>query len=407
MFGNLTGTVLEKALADKILILSEHSLKVQLRNVGITELKGSIFETFSDLKVLDFQDNVITEIEDGIFSRNTALEKIDLMANYLRKVKFFQPGDFPALEEINLSRNLIEFIEPGSFDKMPQLETIELSQNCLRLLTPDLFKKNPSLRTFFAGSNELENIAYNIFNSKTELKILNISANNLSFVPELELTKVQHFVLSHNKITLLDLNYDTREKKKSADVVELVLTFNQISDCVELEERRTDIMHLDLSHNVLTDLHDFPSFLNLEVLILAFNNIGDLSLHDFEEKFPSLKVLNLRENPVECSDYRYIKNNLQSIILNVDSANVHRCQANKTLTNDDEYSDYEDLMAKEFRTIGRNLMKQLVYNYSLLLALLVILVVCLIILTINQVLAWKSTLNTKESLIDQMEFNEH
>lgn len=84
--------------------------------------------------------------------------------------------------------------------------------------------------------------------------------------------QIKNFDVSFNSIPMLDLNY-SHEKKKSAIVLELHLGNNQINECVELEERRTDIIHLDLTSNKITDLDDFPSFLNLEVLMLANNSI--------------------------------------------------------------------------------------------------------------------------------------
>lgn len=169
-----------------------------------------------------------------------------------------------------------------------------------------------------------------------------------------------------------------------------------------MEERRTDIIHLDLTNNSLMDLDDFPSFLNLEVLNLAANNITDLSLHNFDERFPSLKVFNIRENPISCSDFRYIKNSLQSIVLSTDTATVHRCH-NKSTSEELEYYD-EVVIAKELRTFTRSAMEQLMTNYYLLLILLFIVIGCTILITTGQALNMKTKIiHRKPNLLDQME----
>jgi Leucine-rich repeat (LRR) protein len=367
----LTRTLLESAIIDEISQQIKANARVHLRNMGITNITKNMLKKFSDIFSIDLKSNQITDIEDEAFSGNPKLEKIDLMENRLTKItKKLLKGDFEDLQEINFSYNTIESIESGSFDKLSQLELIDLSFNCLRHMHSDLFKKCSELQQVYLHDNQITKIAHDLFNSKTDLKLLHLSRNQLDFIPELEMKKIKHFDISFNEISILDLNYDSHERKKSASISELNLSFNNISECMELDERRTDISHLDLTHNIIENLDEFPSFLNLEVLILDNNSITDLSLHNFEDRFPSLKVLNIRANPLECDDYRYVRNNMQSVVFAADSALIHRCHPNATTSNIDEYDEYEDAIIMEIRAKNREVVRQLKLNRSLLIILL-------------------------------------
>lgn len=402
-FKNLTGVALESAVIDEISQQIKSNQRIQLRSFEIAKITRNMLKNFSGIYSIDLRSNEIAEIEDETFSENLKLEKIDLMENRMTKItRKLLAGDFSDLQEINLSYNLITSIESGAFDKLSQVESIDLSYNCLKHLHSDLFKKSPELREVYLHDNVIAKVENDLFSSKTDLKILDISRNQLDFVPELEMKKIHRFDLSSNKINLLDLNY---EKKKSASIVELVLAFNQISECSELEERRTDILHLDLTGNFIDNMDDFPSFLNLEVLILASNNISDLSLHNFEDRFPSLKIFNIRDNPIECDDYLYVRNTLQSIVFTADASTIHRCHHNSSSTRNVDYLDFDDAIVMELRSGNREMLKQLILNRSLLIIVLSVFVVCAGIAAALFLMQFRfSTMKRKkESLIDQME----
>lgn len=401
----MNGTALESAVIDEISQQNKKNPRVQLRNLEISAITKNMLQKFTNIYSIDLRLNDIAEIEDASFSENSKLEKIDLMENCLTKVsKKMLIGTFEELQEINLSYNLIASIESGSFERLTQLESIDLSCNCLQHLHSDLFKKSPELRQVYLHDNEITKIESDLFNSKTDLKLLDLSRNKLDFIPEFEMKKIKHFDLSSNNITLLDLSFDSHERKKSASIVELILQFNRISVCTELDDRRTDIVHLDITGNLLEHLDDFPSFLNLEVLILANNSITDLILHNLEERFPSLKLFNIRENPVDCNDFRYVRNNLQSVVVAADASLIHRCHSNHSSLNIDEYEDYEDAIISEIRAKNREVIKQLKINRSILLMLLSVLVVALILATaflLQNRIGMKK--RTKENLLNQME----
>lgn len=401
----MSGTALEAAIIDEISQQLKGNHRIQLRNLGISTITKSMLKKFSNISSIDLRSNEIAEIENETFSENSKLEKIDLMENRLTEItKKLLTGDFEDLQEINFSYNTIASVELGSFDKLSRLESIDLSFNCLKNLESDLFKKSSELMQVYLQDNSIVKIESDVFNTKTDLKILDLSRNMLDYVPELKIKKIKHFDLSYNKISMLDLNYESHEKKKSASISELILAHNRISLCNEQEERRTDIVHLDMTFNAMESLDDFPSFLNLEVLILAHNNISDLGLHLFEERFPSLKLLNIRDNPIECNDYRYVRNSYQTLVVAADLSIAHRCHHSNSSSSGDDYDDYVDPVIVEVRTKSREIVRQLKTNFSLLVVLLSALIVSLIIVTAF-FMQYRVRLmkRSKENLLDHME----
>jgi len=406
-FKNLTGAYLEAAVIDEMSQQNKTNPRIKLRNFEISKITKSMLSKFPHIYSIDLRSNSIAEIESGSFGECSKLEKIDLMENRLTKImKNIFSGDFNELQEINLSFNGIAGIESGSFDHLNALESIDLSHNCLKHLHSDLFKRCPDLRQVSINENEIAKIESDLFSSKSDLKHLDMSANRLDFIPELELKRIRHYDLSHNYIALLDLNYDSLERKKSASVEELILAFNQISDCRELEERRTDIVHLDLHENMLLHLNDFPGFMSLEMLILSNNNLSDLSLHDFEEKFPSLKVLNISGNAnVDCDDYRYVTENLQKLVVSADKAVINRCHHSIREAATRELDEYEEPIIYEIRSRADAIVSELQFNRGMLIIMLSAFVLLVIIASIS-LLHFQLQLTRKRrepNLIEQIE----
>lgn len=377
-FKNLNGSALEEAVIDEILLKKNSNPRVQVRHFEITRITRNMLRNFTDILSIDFRSNEIEDIEKESFFECTKLEKIDLMENRLAQItKHIFSGNFGELQEINLSFNAIIGIESGSFDKLSSLKSIDLSSNCIRHLHSDLFKKCNDLKFVHFRHNEIIKIEFNLFESKAHLTLLDLSYNHLDFIPEFEMKTIRRYNLSHNNITLLDLNYNSRERRKLAKIEQLTVAFNNISLCAEMREMRDDITHLDVSHNAITNLDDFPLLANLEVLILAYNKISQITVLD--AKFPSLRALNISSNSgFECKHYQDLRNNFPHIALMVDVNLTHHC-------NIDDY-DYYDLETirhhhQSITASTDEIVQQLKLNRTLLIILLSTIIIFAIIHT--------------------------
>lgn len=406
-FKNLTGSALEKAVIDEISLRKKSNARVQMRHLEITNLTRNMLRNLTDVLSIDFRNNHIEDIENESFFECRNLEKIDLMENRLVKItKHIFNGNFEELQEINLSFNAIIAIESGSFDKLSSLKSIDLSSNCIRHLHSDLFKKCEDLKSVRLHHNEIIKIEFNLFNSKAHLKLLDLSHNQLDFIPEFEMKSIRRYVMSHNNITRLDLNYESRERRKLATIERLTVAFNNISLCAELREMRDDITHLDVSHNAITDLTEFPLLLNLEVLNLAHNNVSKFAMDGFDEKFPSLRALNISSNrEFDCGDYRFIRSYFTHIALAVDANFTHHCSIHN------DYDDYYDLDINsrhhhhQIESTADEIIQQLKLNRALLIILLSAVVIIAIIhttLLLYQHLYKKSRTIKREKLKEKL-----
>lgn len=370
-FGNLTGDALDLALINKIDSELKLHQQANLEKLKITKISKNVFRNFTKLREILLKINQISEIEDGAFEKNKKLEIIDLMDNNLTKItRNIFSGTFNDLIEIKLSYNFIDYVETGSFDDCPSLETVDFSHNCLQRLGSGLFRKNQAIRFAYFIDNAITKVELNVFNSKTDLKYLDLMRNNLAEIPQLELKKIGELSLSHNEIKIFDLNFE--DSKKSPTIDHLKISHNLITECTELEEHRNDLSVIDLSFNFLTHIDEFPSLLSLEILTLSNNNISDLSLYNFGEKFPNLKILNIRDIKLNCSDFIYLRNNLSPLIVNVETEYANKClhSHNSNDFEDDYYLD--SIIAKVVADTKREITHNLTINRALLILILLL-----------------------------------
>jgi len=378
-FKNLSGNALEEAVIDEIAQQSKINSQIHLRHLGISSITKNMLRNISGIHIIDFQSNEITEIENGSFAMNGKLGKIDLMENHLTKItKHIFSGNFHELQEINLSFNAISAIESGSFDRLANLVSIDISSNCITHLHSDLFKKCSELSLVFLNSNRIIKIGSHLFALKTALSILDLSFNSLETVPKFKIKSIKHLDMSHNNLTKLDLNHESsHERKKLANVEELSVAYNAITKCVKMSEMRNDIIRLDLSHNQINDMNDFPILLNMEVLQLSHNNISSLSVYKFWERFPSLKALNISENKIDCEEYHVLHNSYSRLAIFVDTHFAYQCM-NLSSSSSGSINNEMEVM-NTLRLNSDEILRQLKLNRTFLIVLTSIFAVLIII----------------------------
>jgi Leucine-rich repeat (LRR) protein len=371
----------------------------------------------SNVLIIDFQCNEITEIEDGSFGDKRKLEKIDLMGNRLTRItKDIFSGNLAELREINLSFNNINGIESKSFEKFSNLISIDLSHNFIKHVHSKLFEKSKYLRKVFIHHNMLLKIECNVFYHDTKLKRLDVSYNNLNYIPQFEIGSIRHYDISYNNITELNLNYDRHVITKIGEIEELKVANNQINKCVKLHRTRTDIIHLDIEHNELNNFNELPYLLNLEYLQLSHNNISKLCLNSFEERFPSMRTLNISVNSLSCMEYQNARNILPHIAIIVDMNLSYQCHNNdSTIDHDDNDADVAKLDSKIMSVIQTSY-DEIVWQLKLNRLLFIIFILSLFIMFVTirafillhrhnhcRYCCWCAIKQTKGNLIEQIE----
>lgn len=398
-FKTLTGQSLDDALIKEISGRNKSSAVITMTRMEISAINKNVFKSFTHTHTIDLSFNQITEIEDKSFELNSNLENLKLQGNKLLKINknlFF--GDFNELTELNLSFNGISSIEESAFNNLVGLIVIDISQNCLKQLPSDLFKKNIQLTNVDLSYNEIKNIEHDLFSLKVELEFIDLAHNQLDYVPNFAVKSIQSLVLSNNEIKILDLNFDSSQKKKSAQIEQILLDANQMNTIIELSEKRLDIRHLDLSNNSLTDFSTMPDLINLRYLSLHDNNLIYLDLHNFKGKFPFLNHLDVMQNNINCEDYHYLYESFDALVFLADSSTRVRCH------NASYSDDYESQIIKEIRHNTQSVIEQLSKNQNHLIILLsgmIIIVIVFCIILIKQQYDSKPT--KKANLLEQME----
>ena len=399
-FGNLTGLSLDDALTKEITGQNKSSAVITLTRMEICSITKNVFKSFSHTHTIDLSFNKITEIEDKSFEKNTKLENLKLQGNKLMKIsKDLFSGEFNELTDLDLSFNGISSIEESAFNNLVALIVIDISQNCLKHLPSELFRKNIQLTHVDLTYNEIKHIDSDLFSSKVELEFIDLAHNQLNYVPNIAVKTIQSLILSHNQIKVLDLNFDLAQKKKSAQIEQILLESNEMEEIIELNEKRFDIRHLDLSNNSLTDFSTMPDLINLRFLSLHNNSLTELDLHDFKSKFPFLNHLDVQQNNINCQDYRYLNENFDNLLFFADSSIRVRCH---NITDTD---DYESQIINEIRHNTQSVIEQLRTNQNHLVLLLSGMIVILIgfcIILIKQQYK-KPSKKAQGNLLEQME----
>ncbi|CAO1380110.1 unnamed protein product [Diamesa hyperborea] len=398
-FGNLTGQLLDDALIKEITGQNKSSAGLKLTRMEICSITKNVFKSFSHAHTIDLSFNKITEIEDKSFEKNTKLENLKLQGNDLLKISknlFF--GEFNELTELDLSFNGISSIEESAFNNLVALMVIDISQNCLKQLPSELFRKNIQLTHVDLTYNEIKNIDTDLFSSKVEMEFIDLAHNQLDYAPNIAVKSIQSLILSHNQIKVLDLNFDSAQKKKSAQIEQIFLQSNQMEDIIELNEKRFDVRYLDLSNNSLTDFSTMPDLINLRFLSLHNNSLTELDLHNFKSKFPFLNHLDVKQNNINCQDYRYLSENFDDLLIIADTSIRVRCH------NSSDSDDYESQIINEIRHNSQSVIEQLNIHQNhviILLSGIIVILICFCIILIKQ--QYKKPTKKAANLLEQME----
>ncbi|OCT96835.1 hypothetical protein XELAEV_18009050mg, partial [Xenopus laevis] len=138
-----------------------HSIKqVNLSNNAISELSLGVFYNFTELEMLNFNDNDIFSVLFNMNVRN-------------RSEKFLQ-----SLKTLLLERNQLSAI-PKGLGKLHSLQTLSLAGNNISQLQQDDFTNCTKLKRIDLGSNAIYKIHPNAFSDVTELQVVILSSNAL------------------------------------------------------------------------------------------------------------------------------------------------------------------------------------------------------------------------------------
>lgn len=256
----------------------------------------------------------IENLESGLFESSLGVFYLDLSYNRLTSdilsADVFK-GPYNAtefepipLEYLNLAYNQIHSLHKNIFEHTPHLKHLNLEGNDFRVLddmTALAFTLIPQLKVFNIANNGLTDVSENVLRSFRALNVLDVSSNDLDFVPKAMgiLTSLEVLKLDNNPIVFLDDE-----------------TFLGMEDILEISARNlskldrirsntfaqaTKLKKLDLSQNEMLIEIDRQAFLKSEKLKeLNLSNTKLPTLQPDILDWSELEVLDLSNNQFYC-----------------------------------------------------------------------------------------------------------
>jgi hypothetical protein len=223
-----------------------------------------------------------------IAHKNLSIEEVDLRLDLDQVI---QKTD---IETVLLNHNLLASV-PLSVVQFTNLKVLDISSNNVAFI-PNELNQCSQLVTFVAKNNKLTNESFSktFLSECTAIKEINISGNQLAHFPDqlLELTSLKYLYLGGNQIT--QLPYAIR---KLQNLQVLHLGGNRLKSVTESVGVLSHLQALVLADNLIERLPDnFGRLKNLKSLLLHKNRLRTLPRAIIQLR--NLTELSLRDNPL-------------------------------------------------------------------------------------------------------------
>jgi Leucine-rich repeat (LRR) protein len=254
-----------------------HNRVLKVNDSNSIMMGGTVTEILVDLS----HANLVMNPETVLYSQKVTLTKVTTVVLHhckLTEVNQLFKG-FPALEELDISYNDISKLHADTFKGLNRLKTLQLKHNNLTNILSSHFEHVTNLTWLDVSSNMIQHLQSDCFAQMSKLKHLSLSNNHIFFL-ELELfqnlTDLEVLDLSSNELTT------TPSLHSCANMKKLYLHNNYISKLGELQLPKLE--ELFLHHNLISSIANtsaFDTLTSLKILDLRFNPLSDISILHF------------------------------------------------------------------------------------------------------------------------------
>lgn len=273
------------------------SLVFQNSNLSDT-LESSFLAGLTNLTTLILHSNEITSLPEEFFQGMTALQYLDMKDNALQ-LPLHVFDSLSNLHMLELGGNQMTHLMVGIFRNLSRLSRLNLWGNNLQNLTQDVFTGLSSLEFLDLSSNKLTSISADLFAMMPQLKEITMPGNNFTSLPH-------DLFSSTNNLTKLGL-YNNRQQLQHipprllanlTNLLEVYLNMCGITQVPgDIFWGSLAIVNISLHGNLLTTL---PAELFRDTANLKNLKLGNNRLQTLPEKIffglGKLQVLELDHN---------------------------------------------------------------------------------------------------------------
>eukprot|EP00117_Sycon_ciliatum_P012668 scpid53596/ scgid13651/ Insulin-like growth factor-binding protein complex acid labile subunit len=286
---------------------------------SLTTIPPKAFAKLTSLERLNLNNNNISGIDADAFNLDTGslpLTTLQLQSNLLTALPAQFWTDLNGLQNLHLDKNRITDISALNLDSATLLY-LSLAYNQITTLPEGYpFEKVPKMEALRLDNNQMVSFPQQGLHFALKLKLLNVSHNKFSVVSEFypQTNTLLTLDVSHNFFTsfpkaihlpnLLRLNLSSNPiatvgaddlSQKTEKIQELSLRKCSIST-LPVGLKLADLKQLDLGHNQITDVEDLKlNSMKLEIISLDNNQITSLSDRAFGD-LRELREVRLNDN---------------------------------------------------------------------------------------------------------------
>ena len=198
---------------------------VFLQDNNLTEVNPSLFNSQKHLQEVDFSSNKFESLPEQLFQR-TSLEIFKASGNRLTEIpiKALNPVQ-STLRYLDLSGNLITTISDSQLNQIQLLVYLDLSYNSISVIDTEAFCCVPNLEHLNLAGNPLHRLDPLIFHGvRNHLQYLNVANSSLTLLPSFKLPKLKALNVSLNQLTFVPTN----TLANLSDVRDLDLSYNEL-----------------------------------------------------------------------------------------------------------------------------------------------------------------------------------
>ncbi|XP_058054121.1 uncharacterized protein LOC131205857 [Anopheles bellator] len=272
--------------------------KLELNNCKLASLQPSVFTGLTALKEVNLAHNyrlsLVVLPDEGEHVQSASLRKINLSHCNMNTLDLH---GFPALMTAIVRENMIQQLGRESFTGNPLLEHLDLSLNSIHNIHPEAFRTLQHLKTLDLSFNMIPRIDGKLFKSNDLLTHINLSRNFIGRFSRIAADSLVYLNMSWCEI--LSIDWDALGSMN--ELIELDLSHNLISDIPDTLASAS-LQTLDLSMCRLTTLRN-TTFAGLPELVrinLAGNRFTTPFRVDFFDRNPFLSEIWLGDNPWRC-----------------------------------------------------------------------------------------------------------